>query len=78
MAQPGDGAYILQHGEADPLAQIRSAYSDLKRKEIDDLRAAQLSGIRIIPSNMVDRPTMMIPVKTWDALVAKYGKAETP
>jgi hypothetical protein len=62
----------------DVLAQIRAAYGDLKRAEIDDLRAAQLSGISIIPNDMVDRPTMLVPVKTWDALVAKYGKAETP
>lgn len=54
-------------------SRIKAEIDDIKSAEIESLRAAMLAGIRIMPHAMIDRPTIMVPEATWNALVVKYG-----
>jgi len=45
-------------------------------KHIDKLRDLMLMGVKIIPSNAVTGPVLLVTEATYSALLKKYGKKE--
>ena len=53
---------------------IANKIDEIKNQELSGLNAARLSGIAIIPNELVQKPTLLVPFDVWEKLLEKYGK----
>lgn len=50
------------------LKQLQDVKDSIRAPELDNLISAMYGGVRIMPSDMVERTTILVTPRTWEAL----------